>query len=101
MFVALSDPTRRRLLGLLGERSAASATVLAEQVPISRQAVVKHMAVLQESQLIARRRDGREVVFSVLPERLVAVASWMTSLAATWEERLQALKQVAEADPQR
>jgi DNA-binding transcriptional ArsR family regulator len=59
--------------------------------------VVKHLAVLHESELISRRRDGREVVFSVRPERLVAAASWMTSLASTWQERLQLLKRAAEA----
>jgi len=72
-------------------------TVLAGQLPVSRQAVVKHLAVLQRSDLVTRRRDGREVVFTVHPERLVAMASWMTVVAASWQERLQLLKQVAEA----
>jgi DNA-binding transcriptional ArsR family regulator len=101
VFVALADPTRRQLLELLGEQSAASATALAGQLPVTRQAVVKHLAVLQQSQLVSRHRDGREVVFTVRPERLVAVASWMTSLAASWQDRLQVLKQVAEAGPAR
>jgi DNA-binding transcriptional ArsR family regulator len=97
VFAALADPTRRRLLELLGEQAAASATALAGQLPVSRQAVVKHLAVLQQSDLVTRRRDGREVVFTVHPERLVATASWMTSVAASWQERLQLLKQAAEA----
>jgi DNA-binding transcriptional ArsR family regulator len=97
VFVALADPTRRQLLELLGDRAAASATALAVQLPVTRQAVVKHLAILEESELVTRRRDGREVVFTVRPERLVATASWMTSLAASWAERLQVLKQVAEA----
>src|ERR1700704_1910903 len=70
VFAALADPTRRRLLELLGEQAAASATALAGQLPVSRQAVVKHLAVLQQSDLVTRRRDGREVVFTVHPERL-------------------------------
>jgi DNA-binding transcriptional ArsR family regulator len=98
VFAALADPTRRQLLELLGGQAAASATALAGRLPVSRQAVVKHLAVLQQSDLVTRRRDGREVVFTVHPERLVATASWMTSLAASWQERLQLLKQVAEAD---
>ena len=53
--------------------------------------------MLQPSDLVTRHRDGREVVFTVRPEQLVATASWMTSLAANWQERLQLLKQVAEA----
>jgi DNA-binding transcriptional ArsR family regulator len=99
VFVALADPTRRQLLELLGDRAAASATALAGQLPVTRQAVVKHLVILEESELVTRHRDGREVVFTVHPERLVAAASWMTSLAASWEERLQVLKQVAEAGP--
>jgi DNA-binding transcriptional ArsR family regulator len=101
VFAALADPTRRRLLELLGEQAAASATALAGQLPVSRQAVVKHLAVLQQSDLVTRRRDGREVVFTVHPERLVATASWMTSVAASWQERLQLLKQAAEAADRR
>jgi DNA-binding transcriptional ArsR family regulator len=97
VFAALADPTRRQLLELLGGQAAASATALAEQLPVSRQAVVKHLAVLQQSDLVTRRRDGREVVFTVHPERLVATASWMTSVAASWQQRLQLLKQAAEA----
>jgi DNA-binding transcriptional ArsR family regulator len=97
VFAALADPTRRQLLELLGEQAAASATALAGQLPVSRQAVVKHLAVLQNSDLVTRRRDGREVVFTVHPERLVATASWMTSVAASWQQRLQLLKQAAEA----
>jgi DNA-binding transcriptional ArsR family regulator len=99
VLVALADPTRRRLLELLGEQSAASATALAGQLPVSRQAVAKHLAVLLQSELVSRHRDGREVVFTVRPERLVAVASWMTSLAASWQDRLLVLKQVAESGP--
>ena len=97
VFAALADPTRRRLLELLGEQAAASATTLAGQLPVSRQAVVKHLAVLQQSDLVTRRRDGREVVFTVHPERLVTTASWMTSVAASWQQRLRLLKQAAEA----
>ena len=97
VFAALADPTRRQLLELLGGQAAASATALAGQLPVSRQAVVKHLAVLQQSDLVTRRRDGREVVFTVHPERLVATASWMTTLAASWQERLQLLRQMAES----
>ena len=97
VFAALADPTRRQLLELLGGQAAASATALAGRLPVSRQAVVKHLAVLQQSDLVSRHRDGREVVFTVRPERLVATASWMTTLAASWQERLQLLKQMAEA----
>jgi DNA-binding transcriptional ArsR family regulator len=96
VFASLADPTRRQLLEALGRRPASSATTLASEVPVSRQAVVKHLGVLRDSQLVASRRAGKEVLFSVRPESLVATASWMTGLASTWQERLQLLKQAAE-----
>lgn len=96
VFTALADPTRRELLDALGRRPACSATTLASQVPVSRQAVVKHLGVLRASHLVTSRRAGKEVLFSVRPEPLVAAASWMTELASTWEQRLHLLKQAAE-----
>jgi DNA-binding transcriptional ArsR family regulator len=97
VLTALADPTRRQLLEALGRRPASSATTLASEVPVSRQAVVKHLGVLRDSQLVASRRSGKEVLFSVRPEQLVATASWMTELASTWQQRLQLLKQAAES----
>ena len=97
VFAALADPTRRQLLEALGRRAACSATTLAAEVPVSRQAVVKHLAVLRDSHLVASRRAGKEVLFSVRPEQLVATASWMTELATTWQQRLHLLKQAAES----
>jgi DNA-binding transcriptional ArsR family regulator len=96
VLIALADPTRRRLLEELGRRPASSATTLAAQVPVSRQAVARHLAVLRESRLVNSHRAGKEVLFTACPERLSATASWMTALAATWEERLQLLKREAE-----
>jgi DNA-binding transcriptional ArsR family regulator len=97
VFAALADPTRRQLLDALGRRAACSATTLAAEVPVSRQAVVKHLGVLRDSRLVASRRAGKEVLFSVRPEQLMATASWMTALATTWQQRLQLLKQAAES----
>jgi DNA-binding transcriptional ArsR family regulator len=96
---ALADPTRRRLLHLLAGREPSSATALAAEVTVSRQAVVQHLAVLERSRLVSARRAGREVLFTVRPEPLLATASWMTHLAETWDERLRLLKRQAEADP--
>jgi DNA-binding transcriptional ArsR family regulator len=98
VFGALADPTRRRLLQLLAARRPASATTLAGQVTVSRQAVVQHLAVLERSRLVGSQRVGREVLFTVRPEPLLATASWMTHLAETWDERLHLLKQRAETD---
>jgi DNA-binding transcriptional ArsR family regulator len=97
VLTALADPTRRRLLETLGERSTSSATALAGELPVSRQAVAKHLAVLEEARLVDSRRAGREVLYSVRPEALTATASWLTDLAAAWDRRLQRLKRLAEA----
>jgi DNA-binding transcriptional ArsR family regulator len=102
VFAALADPTRRQLLEALSRRPGCSATTLAAQVPVSRQAVAKHLAVLRESRLVTSRRAGKEVLFAVCPAELEAAASWMTTLAATWAQRLSLLKQQAEqASPSR
>jgi DNA-binding transcriptional ArsR family regulator len=99
VLAALADPMRRRLLHLLAARRPASATTLAAEVTVSRQAVVQHLAVLERSRLVTAHRAGREVLFTVRPEPLLATASWMTHLAETWDERLRLLKARAEEAP--
>ncbi|HKO26654.1 MAG TPA: metalloregulator ArsR/SmtB family transcription factor, partial [Solirubrobacteraceae bacterium] len=68
VFSALSDPTRRALLRTIAEQPAATATQLAADLPISRQAVLKHLAALTEAGLIDRQRSGREVRYRVTPQ---------------------------------
>jgi DNA-binding transcriptional ArsR family regulator len=97
VFIALADPTRRQVLDLLAAHGQATATALAERLPVSRQAVVKHLAVLDAAGLVTGGRTGREVRYSVRPEALVATARWMSALAADWDRRLATLKRVAEA----
>jgi DNA-binding transcriptional ArsR family regulator len=101
VLLALADPTRRQLLEELGRHPACSATTLAAQVPVSRQAVARHLALLRKSGLVGSHRIGKEVLFTARPEQLTATASWMTNLAATWEERLQLLKREAERNTTR
>jgi len=95
---ALADPTRRRVLTLLAERGEATATTLAGELPVSRVAVVKHLAVLDRAGLVEGRRAGREVRYTVRPEQLDATARWMAGLAAEWDQRLAAIKRLAEED---
>lgn len=97
IFTALADPTRRLVLEVLGERRECSASAIARETPVTRQAVVKHLAVLDEAGLIEGRRVGREVLFRVRPEGLRAAAAWMTDQAAAWDRRLRRLKELAEA----
>ncbi|MEJ8660826.1 MULTISPECIES: metalloregulator ArsR/SmtB family transcription factor [Streptomyces] len=94
---ALADPTRRQLLDLLAAQGEATATTLAERLPISRQAVVKHLAVLDAAGLVSGGRVGREVRYAVRPAALDTTARWMASLAADWDRRLANIKRVAEA----
>ncbi|GLW09352.1 transcriptional regulator [Microtetraspora sp. NBRC 13810] len=97
VLVALADPTRRRLLDLLAAYGEATATTLAGRLPVSRQAVVKHLAVLEAAGLVSGGRVGREVRYAVLPAALDATAQWMAALAADWDRRLADLKRAAEA----
>lgn len=97
VIVALSDPTRRQLLDLLAAQGEATATTLAERLPVSRQAVVKHLAVLDDAGLVTGSRVGREVRYAVRPAALNATARWMAALAADWDRRLANIKRVAEA----
>jgi DNA-binding transcriptional ArsR family regulator len=93
---ALADPRRRDVLSALGSRPA-TATTLARDLPITRQAVVKHLTVLEKSSLVRSHRAGREVRFEVRPETLTQTADWLATLAAQWDDRLALLKQRAEA----
>ena len=96
VFTALADPTRRRVLDLLAEHGHGTATTLAAELPVSRPAVIKHLAVLDRAGLVAAQRHGREVRYVVQPERLQATAAWMSRLAAQWDARLAAVKRLAE-----
>ena len=97
VLVALADPTRRRLLELLAAQGEATATTLAGRLPVSRQAVVKHLAVLDAAGLVSGSRIGREVRYAVRPAALDGTARWMAALAADWDRRLATIKRVAEA----
>jgi DNA-binding transcriptional ArsR family regulator len=99
VLTALADPTRRRVLTLLAERGEGTATTLAGELPVSRVAVVKHLAVLDRAGLVEARRQGREVLYTVRTEQLDATARWMASLAAEWDARLAAIKRLAEGEP--
>ncbi len=93
---ALADPTRRRILDLLYAGDGATATTLATELPVSRQAVVKHLAVLDHAGLVTGHRQGREVRYLLNPRALDETATWVTELAAQWGGRLDAIKRLAE-----
>ncbi len=97
LWSAIADPSRRQVLDLLVGQGAASASGLAGRVPFSRQAVAKHLVVLEEAGLVSRRKHGREVLYRVEADRLVQATRAMTELAAQWDRRLTAIKGLAEA----
>jgi DNA-binding transcriptional ArsR family regulator len=97
VIAALADPTRRKVLDLLAAQGVATATTLAERLPVSRQAVVKHLAVLDAAGLVSGSRVGREARYTVRPAALDTTARWMASLAADWDRRLARIKRIAEA----
>ena len=93
VFGALSDPTRRALLAAIAQERAVTATELASELPISRQAVLKHLNALASAGLLDRERSGREVRYRVTPEPLSDAVGWMADVGSQWDERLAALKQ--------
>jgi DNA-binding transcriptional ArsR family regulator len=97
IFAALADPTRWRVLTLLAERGEATATTLAGDLPVSRVAVIKHLAVLDRAGLVENHRHGREVRYAVRPERLSATARQLDAIAGEWDRRLAAIKRLAES----
>ena len=92
VFSALADPNRRRLIGYLAERESATATELAAELPVTRQAVAKHLQALNDAGLVSRRRRGRETHFALTPEPLGDAMQWMAAVGAQWDERLEALR---------
>ncbi len=96
VFAALGDETRWSILAALGEGDA-SASALAARMPVTRQAIAKHLAVLQEVGLVEPVRVGREVRFRVLGSQLSETARRLDEIGAEWERRLAAIKQIAES----
>jgi DNA-binding transcriptional ArsR family regulator len=98
VFAALADPTRRRVLRLVAERGPASATLLERELPVSRQAIVKHLGVLNRAGLVTSRRSGQEVRYALVPQPLDEVADWINAIGSRWDQRLARLRQVVLED---
>ena len=100
LWATLGDPIRIRLLDLLLERGEATASTLAEALPITRQGVSKHLAVLERDGLVTAHRSGREVRYTVREERLDQARAAIARTAARWDKRLTDIKQMAEQAPE-
>ena len=95
VFSALSDPTRREVLRSVAQRPELTASRLAGELPITRQAVSKHLAALQRAGLVESRREGRETHYTLTPAPLVDAMSWMADVGADWDQRLARLAERA------
>lgn len=92
VFDALADPNRRYVVQALAERGAATATELAGELNVSRQAVAKHFAALSDAGLVESRREGRETLYELTPEPLANALDWMADVGGRWDRRLDALR---------
>ena len=92
LFAALADPMRRSLLVDLAEHSPRTATQLAEDYPITRQGILKHLTILESAGLVAVHQAGREKRYTLTPEPLEELDQWIDNIGAKWEERLLRLK---------
>lgn len=92
VFAALADPTRRAVVRFLAERGPSSATEVAASLPVSRQAVVKHLSALGDAGLVRSESVGRERRYRLTPAPLADAVSWMASVGWEWDERLEALR---------
>jgi DNA-binding transcriptional ArsR family regulator len=97
LVAAVTEPTRRRMLDLLLEKGEATATSLADSLPITRQAVSKHLSVLHRVGIVTSRKTGRELLYRVNTERLDRAARSLSDLASSWDRRLERIKRLAEA----
>lgn len=96
VFFALSDRTRREVLRYLSERGPISATELAQHLPITRQAVAKHLALLEDAGLVAATSEGRSRRYRMTPSPLAHAQGWMRAISDEWDERLDALRRHVE-----
>ena len=97
LWSAIGDPTRRRMLDLLLVGGGGTATTLAQQLPVTRQAVAKHLGVLDRAGLVRSAPSGREKRYRVDDEQLARAAAQLTSVGSAWDGRLQRIKRIAES----
>ena len=91
MFAALADPTRRQVVETLSQQPDLTASLLATELPMTRQAVTKHLAALDRAGLVRGVREGREMRYSLTPAPLTDAMRWMDEVGAQWDERLARL----------
>ncbi|GAA0579700.1 ArsR/SmtB family transcription factor [Actinomadura livida] len=96
LWSAIGDPTRRRMLDLLLSEGEGTATTLSRRLPVTRQAVAKHLVVLDRAGLVRGRPAGREKRYQVDDAQLARAVAQLSSVGAAWDARLQRIKRIAE-----
>jgi DNA-binding transcriptional ArsR family regulator len=97
VFAALADPTRRGILWSVAERGPLTATALAAELPVTRQAIARHLALLRRAGLVRADRSGRETQFTATPEPLHELAAWAELTGRRWDDRLARLRKQLQA----
>ena len=96
LWSAVGDPTRRRMLDLLLADGGGTATTLSDRLPVTRQAVAKHLGVLDRVGLVHGSLAGRERRYEVDEAQLGHAVDQLASVGATWDARLNRIKRIAE-----
>lgn len=96
LFTALADPTRRAVMLRVADGGPVSASELARHLPVTRQAIARHLDRLRAAGLVTAERHGRETRFALTPERLGELTAWTDEVGARWEGRLDRLRTLAE-----
>ena len=97
LWSAIGDPTRRRMLDLLLADGEATATTLSDRLPVTRQAVAKHLTVLGRAGLVSVTPAGREMRYQIDDAQFARAVAQLAAVGATWDARLRRIKQLAEA----
>ena len=101
VFFALGDQTRLAMVRRLGAGVALSATTLSDGAVVTRQAIVKHLQVLEGAGLVLREKRGREVLWSLEARRLDAARDFLESVSQSWDRAIERLRRMVEEPPRR
>lgn len=97
LWSAIGDPTRRRMLDLLLADNAGTATSLSEELPVTRQAVAKHLGVLDRAGLVHATPEGREKRYRIDEAQFARAVAQLNAVGSTWDARLGRIKRISEA----